>query len=306
MYKALKAFILVFYICCAGFNAFAQQNVKTANPEFSRLHDSLLVISNHILNAKENADRFSHNATFIKTLVQTLKLPNSYDFSFDSLSMVSVLKSPDNTFKIFSWFVPTNEGGFRYFGSIQQRSKDGRLNLLSLVDGTEHFVDSNAVSDHKKWFGSRYYEMVPITANTKDPYYVLLGWKGNNQKTSSKVIEVLSFKQDMPVFGKAVFEGSKDLSSKQRIIYTYHKLNSMTLRYDTKMKMIVLDHLAPYDPKMQGNYEFYASDSSFDGFTITKGKLKLVENIEVNNDPDNQDELYIDPTRKDIPAKKKF
>jgi hypothetical protein len=306
MYKALKAFIIVIYICWAGLNASAQQNIKSGDGELLKLQDSLISISKNILNAKQNTDRFAHNATFIKTLVQALKLPNAYNFKFDSLSMISVLKSPDDAFKIFSWFVPTDEGGFRYFGSIQQRAKDGKLNLLPLIDDTKHFVDSNAVTDHKRWFGSRYYEIVPVPGNLKDPYYVLLGWKGNSQKTSSKVIEVLSFKQGLPVFGKAVFEGSKDLQNQQRIIYTYHKLNSMTLRYDSKMKMIVLDHLAPYDPKMKGNYEFYASDSSFDGFTFVKGKLKLVENIEVNNDPDNQDELYIDPTRKDIPPKKKF
>ena len=80
----------------------------------------------------------------------------------------------------------------------------------------------------------------------------------------------------------------------------------MTLRFDKKVNMIVCDHLAPYDPAMAGNFEFYASDSSFDGYAISKGRLKLVENIELNNEPDDQDELYIDPSRKDIPVKKKF
>jgi len=306
MYKALTAFILVIYICCAGLKGLAQPNIKTGNAALNKAQDSLQILAKNILDAKGNGDRFASNATFVKTFVQALKQPDSFDFKFDSLSMISELKSPDNTFKIFSWFVPTDEGGFRFFGSIQMRAKDGKLNLLPLIDDTGHVVDSNAVMDAKKWFGSRYYEIIPVTSNTKEPYYVLLGWKGNSQKTSSKVIEILSFKDGLPVFGKAVFDGSKELLRKQRLIFTYHKLNSMTLRYDTKMKMIVSDHLAPYDPKMIGNYEFYASDSSFDGYSFVKGKLKLIENIQVNNDPDNQDELYIDPSRKDIPARKKF
>lgn len=306
MYKALTAFLILIYIGFASHVGLAQQVIKPGTTELGKMQDSLLRLSNQILNAKNNSERFSNNANFIKLLVSTLKLPHAYDFQFDSLQMVSVLNAPDQDFRIFSWFVPTDEGGFRYFGSIQMKSADGKLKLMPLIDDTEHFIDSNVVRDHTKWFGSRYYEIIPVKSNVKDPYYILLGWKGNSQKTSSKVMEVLSFKEGMPIFGKAVFEGPGNLSGKNRIIFTYHKLNSMTLRYDAKLKMIVLDHLAPYDPKMVGNYEFYASDSSFDGFSFNKGKLKLLENIEVNNESDNQDELYIDPNRKDIPIKRKF
>jgi hypothetical protein len=301
MNKALKALILVIYLFCSGLPSRAQQNVTHT---LTQLQDSLIGISDRIIAAKENTERFEHNAIFIKTLVQALKLPDAFDFPFDSLRMISVIKSPDNAFKLYTWFVPSNEGGFRYFGTIQMPSKN-KLQLFPLIDNTENIPDSNAVSDVKTWFGSRYYEIVPVQ-NGKDTYYALLGWKGNNQKTTSKVIEILSFKSGTPVFGKAMFEQGGKLSGKNRLIFTYNKVNSMTLRFDKKVNMIVFDHLAPYDPAMMGNFEYYASDSSFDGYAISKGHLKLVENIEVNNDPDDQDALYIDPSRKDIPAKKKF
>jgi hypothetical protein len=306
MCKALRALMVTFYVCCAGASVQAQQTVKKANPALQTYQDSLQALSKSIAEAPDNGVRFTNNAAFIKTLVSALKVANSYNFAFDSLQMVSVIKSPDNAFKLFSWFLPTDEGGFRYFGAIQLQSKDGHLKLFPLIDDTQNFLDSNAVSDNKKWLGSRYYEIVPVLNNPNEPYYALLGWKGNDQKTTTKLIEILSFKAGAPVFGKAIFEGKHGLSSNKRIIFTYNKMNSMTLRYDPKVKMIVCDHLAPYDPKMQGNFEFYASDSSFDGYAISKGKLKLEEDIEVNNDPDKQDEFYIDPSRKDIPATKKF
>lgn len=302
MKKAFIALILITYICCTGIQSRGQQNVAYTLPQFQ---DSLIGISEQIISAQENTERFEHNARFIKTLVQALQLPHAFDYPFDSLSMVSVVKSPDNAFKLYTWFVPTNEGGFRYFGSIQMPTKDGKLRLFPLIDNTENFPDSNAVSDPKSWFGSRYYEIVPVQ-NGKETYYALLGWKGNSPKTTSKVIEMLSFTSGNPVFGKAVFEHGGKLTAKNRLIFSYNKMNSMTLRFDKKVNMIVFDHLAPYDPAMKGNYEFYASDSSFDGYAIHKGRLKLAENIELNNDPDDQDALYIDPSRKDIPAKKKF
>lgn len=301
MRKALIAFIIMGYLCCDGFQSRAQQNTPHT---LSQLQDSLSRISEDITNATENTARFEQNARFIKTLVQALRLPGSFDFPFDSLRMISALKSPDGAFKLYTWFVPTNEGGFRYFGTIQMPSKN-ILQLFPLIDHTENLPDSNAVAEPKTWFGSRYYEIVPVQ-NGKETYYALLGWKGNSPKTTSKVIEILSFKNGAPVFGKPVFEQAGKLSARNRLIFTYNKMNSMTLRFDKKVNMIVLDHLAPYDPAMEGNFEYYASDSSFDGYAISKGRLKLLENIELNNDPDDQDALYIDPSRKDIPAKKKF
>jgi len=287
-------------------SSIAQQRIKNDTlPSLPTVQDSLNIIASRITEAKDNNTRFEQNARFIKTLVQALRHPDSFSYPFDSLSMVSTVRSPDNAFKLYTWFVPTDEGGFRYFGSIQLPTKNGELKLFPLIDNTENLPDSNAVADSKSWLGSRYYEIVPLN-NGKEASYALLGWKGNNQKTTTKVIEILSFKNDGPVFGKAVFEHAGKLNGKNRMIYTYNKLNSMTLRFDKQVNMIILDHLAPYDPAMEGNFEFYASDSSFDGYTISKGRLKLVENIELNNEPDAQDDLYIDPSRKDIPAKKKF
>lgn len=306
MNLTIKSLFIVFYLCCANLSSIAQQSIKNDTlPSLAAVQDSLNTIASRIVEAKDNNTRFEQNARFIKTLVQALRHPDSFSYPFDSLSMVSTIKSPDNAFKLYTWFVPTDEGGFRYFGSIQLPTKIGELKLFPLIDDTENLPDSNAVTDPKNWLGSRYYEIVPLN-NGKETSYALLGWKGNNQKTTTKVIEILSFKSDGPVFGKAVFEHAGKLNGKNRMIYTYNKLNSMTLRFDKKVNMIVLDHLAPYDPAMEGNFEFYASDSSFDGYTITKGRLKLVENIELNNEPDAQDDLYIDPSRRDIPAKKKF
>ena len=306
MIKLLKCLSLISYLSCLCLfvNAQERRSINNQAP-FNKFQDSLINISKRIVDAKENTSRFDANANFIKTLVQALQQPNSFEFPFDTLNMVSVLKSPDKAFKLYTWFVPTDEGGFRYFGAIQMPSKGGKLQLFPLIDDTLNFTDSNLVSAPKTWFGARYYEIVPINAG-KEVYYALLGWKGNNQKTSSKVIEILSFSNGVPVFGKAIFEVEGELSGKNRLIFTYNKMNSMTLRFDKKVNMIVFDHLAPYDPAMAGNFEYYASDSSFDGYIISKGRFKLVEDIELNNEPDDQDALYIDPSRKDIPAKKKF
>jgi len=302
-----KHILLTLTVCCCLAAARAQHTFNSnAGPRLHALQDSMIHLTESIQAAKENTDRFAANASLIKTLVTALKIPGSYSFAFDSLKYISTVKSPDNSFRIFSWALPTNSGSFRFFGTIQMATKDGSLKLFPLIDGTAEFKDDNEVTSPKKWFGSRYYEIVPVVNSGKQTYYALLGWKGNNAKTSKKVIEVLSFNQGEPIFGKAVFQDAKNSSVKNRIVFEYSKLNSMTLRLDKKIGMIVFDHLAPLSPEMADHFEFYASDSSFDAYKPVGGRLKLVENVEVNNDPDTNDEFYIDPKNKQIPAQKKF
>jgi hypothetical protein len=305
----LKAFSICFTVCCMVLTAVhgqAQQAQQSSVLQLNVHQDSLVRLSAETFSAESNEARFAKNADFVKKLVVALKTPGAYNYGFDSLQNISIVKSPDDAFRIFSWFVPTDSGTYRFFGAIQMHTKDGTLKLFPLVDGTETFKDVNATTDNTHWYGSRYYEIVPIAGSGKQPLYALLGWKGNNKKTSKKVIEILSFENGQPVFGKPVIEGEKGSQPKNRVVFEYNKLNSMTLQLDKKAGLIVLDHLAPYNPEMTGNFEYYASDLSFDAYKPAGGKLKLLENVELKNDPNKQDDFYIDPTRTDIPAIKKF
>lgn len=308
MTKALKPLFIIIFLCCAGANVLAQHTYDlNANSRLNSFRDSLINLSELTFKKEDNQDRFTANATFIKTLVRALKTPGSFNYSFDSVKKITVLKSPDNSFRIISWYVPLNDGTYRYFGTIQMATKDGRLSLLPLIDGTDNINDTNAITSNKNWFGARYYQIIPVIANGHQPYYILLGWKGNNAKTSKKVIEILSFdKMGLPVFGKNIFDGAKGDKSKNRIVFEYNKLNSMTLTLDKNVNMIVFDHLAPFSAEMEGNFEFYASDLSFDAYKLLNGRLKLVENIILKNEPNAMDELYIDPMNKNIVPEKKL
>lgn len=287
-------------LCCALTYVQAQHTFPLTNtPAMARYQDSLIQINDQTENASNNQDRFAANAHFIKTLVEALKIPGSFSHNFDSLKRVSIINAPDKSFRIFTWYLPIDDGTYRYFGAIQMASKDGKLKLFPLIDTTEQLKDPNVITDNKNWYGAYYYQIVPITNNGKAASYALLGWKGNNGKTSKKVIEVLSFEKGEPSFGKALFVQPNN-PGRNRIIFEYNKLNSMTLTMDKSVNMIVFDHLAPFTEEMKGNFEYYASDLSFDAYKVTGGKLKLVENVELKNDPNEMDQLYIDPKDKKI------
>ena len=305
MSKALKPLILLMMLCCAVAKVTAQHTFPKGNLlEMNKYQDSLVRISDSTYNSTSNESRFEQNAVFIKTLVNALKTNGSFNYGFDSLKKISILKSPDNLLKIFSWHLPVDDGSYRFFGAIQLATKDGKLKLFPLIDETEQLADPNQVTDNKNWFGARYYEIIPVSGNG-GTYYALIGWKGNNQKTTKKVIEILSFVKDAPVFGKNVFD-QKTPKGRNRMIYEYNKLNTMTLKVDRQVNMIILDHLAPFTPDLEGNFEYYASDLSFDGYRIAGGRLRLVEDVELKNDPNDADELYINPKDKNISPIKKL
>ncbi|WP_246269434.1 hypothetical protein [Pedobacter panaciterrae] len=295
-------------LCCATATLKAQHSFAFNNgPAMHKFQDSLSKLSEETFNATSNSERYTKNATFIKTLVNSLKTQGSFLYPFDSLKKITILKSPDNSFRIFSWYVPLDDGSYRFFGTIQMATKDGKLKMFPLIDDTANIKDTNGINGNKNWYGARYYEIIPVIMNGQQPYYVLIGWKGNSLKTSKKVIDVLSFnKEQQPIFGKPVFEEAKSKATRNRIVFEYNKQNTMTVTLDKNVNMIVFDHLAPISEEMTGNFEYYASDLSFDAYKLLNGRLKLVENIELKNEPNQMDDLFSDPKDKKIKAIKKL
>lgn len=306
MIKSLRPYLILSIACCSFIQLKAQHVFKFNTGVLDRYQDSLVRMGEEVYTTAGNQQRFAKNALLIKTLVNALKQPNSFAYEFDSLKSISVLKSPDKSFRIFSWQVPVDGGTYRYFGTIQMATPDGKLKLYPLIDETDNLKDDNQLTTNKNWYGARYYEIVPVVLSGKQNYYALLGWKGHTSKVSRKVIEILSFNKDGAIFGKSVFDGSKSSSGRNRIVFEYSKLNAMTLLFDKSVNMIVYDHLAPISPDVAGNFEYYASDLSFDAYKVIGGRLKLQENVELKNDPNELDELYIDPNDKNIPTVKKY
>jgi len=282
-----------------NFNLKAQQ----VSNKLAIFQDTLIKISANAVAAQSDAQKMEANSKFVKTLVEALKTPNSFSFPFDSLKNISVIKSPDQAFRILSWYIQQEDGTYRYYGAIQMNTKSGPLKLFPLIDQTENLNDPNVITNNQKWFGARYYEILPVTSGNRLPYYVLLGWKGNTQVTTKKVIEILSFDKEALTFGAPVFDG-KELKGKNRVIFEYAKSNAMTLKTDVKAGMIVFDHLASFDPEIKDRFEYYGSDGTFDGFKIIGGKLKLQEEVTLNNDPNASDELYADPKKNVKPIRK--
>lgn len=257
--------------------------------------DSLANLGKTFVNHENDLERKNANYLFIKTLVSALKVPNSFLFKFDSIKTISILNSPDNKFRIFSWPIMNNDGSYRFYGAIQMNS-GGALKLYPLEDYSPLFKNpQDSVTDNNKWYGAQYYKIIPVYGAS--PYYVLLGWKGNTIKSTKKVIEVLSFKNDKVQLGSPIF--TEKGKNRKRIIFEYTRQASMLLKYVPDQNLIVFDNLAPPDKKFKDQPETYGPDLSYNGYRLKNGKWEYVDNIDMRNVPNAQDENYIDPQKAD-------
>jgi hypothetical protein len=284
--KQAISLISLYFICN---QCFSQAAVEPASfKQLRTFEDSLVSLSNKFINSENEQDRKTANDLFIKTLDATLKIKDSFTYPFDSLKSISVQTSPDKHFRIFTWPIANQDSTFHYYGIIQTEN----LQLLPLNDfssSIKHPEDS--VTSAQKWYGAAYYKIVPVYY--PKPYYVLLGWKPNNSKTTKKVIDVLSFNNDNPVFGMAVFEhGGK---TKKRIVFEYTRQATMHLNYEQEKKTIVFDHLSPPSPSLKDHPETYGPDLSYDGYHLKIGKWIFADNLDMKNLPDDHDVDYNDP-----------
>ena len=291
MKKLLFISLLLFFILNI---AKAQKANSNYDPRFRTLEDSLKRLSYKIINSEDEVVRRNSNNLFIKTLVGTLKLPNSFDYPFDSVTSVSILTSADKVFKIFTWHLSSDDGTYRYYGAIQKNNKE-KLELYPLFDNSKYIPKpEDTILNKDSWYGAHYYTIAETQKSPKNKQYILLGWKGDDIKINQKVIDVLSFnKEGKPVFGAPIFDFKDSVTT--RVIFKYSRSVSMMLRYLPSKKWIVYDHLASPNATQLGMYEHYGPDLSYDGLKLKRKKWFLMENIDLRNEKSELDKLFIDP-----------
>jgi hypothetical protein len=287
-------FIGLLFLACPLFIFAQHANESTNRQKISFLQDSLAHLGKKFINSEVDVERKSANYQFIKTLVTALKIPNSFLFPFDSVKTISILNSPDNRFRIFSWHIMNMDGSYRFYGAVQINT-GGALKMFPLEDYSPLLKNpEDSVTDNSKWYGAQYYKIIRVDAPL--PYYVLLGWKGNNDRSTKKVIDVISFKNDKPQLGLSVFDEKG--KSHKRIIFEYTRQASMLLRYVPEQNLIVFDNLAPPDKKSKDKPETYGPDLSYNGFRLKNGRWEYVDNLDMRNVPNAHDAEYIDPKAK--------
>ena len=214
---------------------------------------------------------------FIKILVKALKIEDSYDYPFDSLKRIAIIKAPDKKFRMFNWGLQLFDGTYRYYGAVQLNNSK-KLTVFPLFDYSYKILNIDTLTNYDKWYGCLYYNILQ-----KGKYYYLFGWDGNNLRSNKKIIDVLWFnKNKEPMFGSPKFifkEGDQVTKTLNRFIIEYKKFSAVTLNYDIDLKLISYDHLVPPNETSKDFLFTYIPDGSYEGFVFQKKKWVHVDQV---------------------------
>jgi hypothetical protein len=278
----------------------ASKESKESNGEIDAVVLSLELLHKEIQNAPDTS-RIKLNEKFKKSLNELLHDFQSLSYDFSALKSVSVLTSPKNTFRVYSWPLEISPGQYDYFGFTQflvneKRQKLKVVELENSIFSMTHKTDE--VYESNQWRGGLYYKLVP-TKKKKSKHFLILGWDSHNKRSTKKIIEVISFtKKGEPIFGAPILnfevkQTKKNLSKKKpkgikyqvkyRHEFEYSAKVSMMLRYDKGLKMVVFDHLSPMNPKLVGVKATYVPDYSYDGLYVKKGQWYMKNNLDLRN-----------------------
>jgi len=290
-----KTFLISIALYLISFNLRAQTLDDKDLAYFKKYEDSLNMMQKKVFFSKTDTAKFRANAKFFHLMEEALQNNLSFNYPFDSLKEVNRLVSPDKKFRLITWSIPTKEGTYFYFGLLQaMHPKTKKYEVYELTDKSNLAKNPESYqSDNTKWFGMLYYSIIPC-----GDYYTLLGWDGNDKLTARKFIDVLSFKKDgSPLFGKEVFKMPKKIP--KRIMFEYNAQVVMTLRYNPEAAAIIFDHLTPKDSYLEGQFQFYGPDFSYDAFVFRHGKWEFEEEVDAKNPRSKTDNYKRDKSKKE-------
>lgn len=141
-------------------------------------------------------------------------------------------------------------------------------------------LDEKSRYTAKEWPGAVYYEVL-LKHQGNRPVYTLLGWDGADNIRTRKVIETLSVSGTKLKFGVPIISAGR--GSTKRFILEYSDQVSATLQWREDLDMIVMDHLSPPSPDLEGQTAFYGPDMSYDGFVWKKSHWVLEEDVDVRD-----------------------
>lgn len=281
---------ILFFVVIISHQTLLSQVSTTDFVYLNRVEDSMKLSSTELRDELNLSDRLTGDSLFTKQLVRALKINYSFNYPFDSLNTCSKLYSPDSNFRIITWQLQINEDQFKQRGVIQIRTNDGSMKIFPLIDKSDEVEDiEKHVGTSQSWIGAIYYKIVNHQYNNI-LYYTLIGYDENSIRSNRKIIEVLTFKDNNPVFGGSYFNAPNDEAKPSfpaRFIMEYKKGSGARLTYDEELQVIVKEHLISESNQPQRKWTLIG-DGDYEGFKWSKGKWVYIEKIFDHKTPDGK------------------
>ena len=239
--------------------------------DMEKLHimeDSMMVTIDSMYEAYLPDTHIGYSERFIRQLIKTLKIPNSYLYPFDKIKeKINVIYADDNAFRIFNWSIDKSEIFKRYYGAVQLPEE--KLKLYGLTDYTDQLGKGaeDSVLTHGKWMGALYYRIMSAEVEGQK-IYTLFGFTESSPVSNKKILDPLIVTDSTITFGAPIFGvGSKNFPKQRinRFILEYKKGMQVGMNWDNEKKMIVFDDLVSQVNDPNRKYT-YVPSGQYNGF----------------------------------------
>ena len=251
-----------------------------------KLNTTLLSFRNAV--TREEMD--TENQNFKKQMHEFLQKEGAFNYTFKHLESVAILDSPDGKIRIVNWNIEYPDMSYAYSGFIMI-NENKSIRLITLNDMYDAYAEKPiGTVDFSDWYGALYYKIIPFENGNKTEY-LLLGWDGGTTGSNFKILDVLVLGKRSVRFGSPVFISDNKLQ--KRIVFEYANEAVMNMRFEEKYGRIVMDHLSPQAPALEGIYSYYVPDLSYDSYAYNGSYWVLKEDVIAVNDPESEPKSFI-------------
>lgn len=231
-----------------------------------------------------------------QTWISSFENAEVFDYPFSQLKF-STLTSKDHHIRLLNWNLPYRDGTYKYFCFVLIWNDETKHFTWHELQDTMHEPEKpeSRFLTTEKWFGALYFEIIPMNRKGKNSTYTLLGWDGKDNLSTRKIVDALTISGDKIRLGASIFDYEGD--TRKRVILEYSNDVSASVKYYPKKNCIVMDHLSPKSPMMQGIYADYGPDGTYCMFMLKKDKWVFMDEIDISQFADDNSKPYRDPRK---------
>lgn len=242
-------------------------NLKSYSQDIRMLdeiNDSIFFYSEMLTISNPHDIKEKANTRIVWLINKALKQEKSIDYQFSGQKNISVLTSSDKKFRVISWVIPYSDYSSSYFGFVQ--TYNYKLKKYEVDELEDHGSDiknpEKQTLSAANWYGARYFKLIENKSRGKY-YYTLLGWRSQGLLVNSKIIEIVTLKQNgVPVFGFSSFNMGKLPDYKnvkpKRIVFSYSSNVAMHLAYERQTIHKIIKEETTKLVKNKNNTDFSA------------------------------------------------
>lgn len=247
-----------------------------------------------VRSAKTDEQRYLENESLKEMIEALIVYPGAFDYPFSSFQTMSTIASPDGAFRLFNWNIEDNDGLNTHYCYLIQPTRQDKPNTLIKFQEDKITLPPRpeTMLTPQRWYGALYYNIIPVKKGSKT-YYTILGYNGSSKSTNKKIIDVFHFKGKKLRLGLPIFQeeaGSKRLL--RRVFFEYSDKVIIGVNMNERLNAIVFDHLVPETASLEGMYDYYVPDMSYDAYKWTGSIWQYEEDLVATNRENKKTRQY--------------